>query len=346
MNLPCIQLDFLKALTDDTGIVQHSKFCIPNRKEGYTTDDNARALIVATKCYLTDKSSEIQKIIDRYLSFLYYMQRKDGRLYNFLGYDRRIVEEADSEECMGRTLWACGTCLNSSLSSSRRKLAKEIFDKAFPWSFSFKSLRAKALVILGLQQYFRAFPEDKNIVLNVKPLADYLMSWYGVASSGGWRWFEDYVTYANARLSHALLAACALTENQKYFQVGIESLNFLLKVQLLEEKFVPVGSNGWYLRGRERAFYDQQPIEASSTIEALHEALILTKDTKYREIMGTVFEWFLGNNSRNVAVYDVDTGACYDGITMHGLNLNQGAESTVSYLLARLKMDEQKNASQ
>ncbi len=175
MNLPRIQLDFLRALTDDTGILQHSKFCIPNRKEGYATDDNARALIVATKCYLTDKSPELQKIIDCYLSFLYYMQRKDGRINNFMRYDRRIVEEADSEECMGRTLWACGTCLNSSLNNSRRKLAKEIFDKAFPWSFSFKSLRAKAFVILGLQQYSQAFPEDTNIVLNVKPLADFLI---------------------------------------------------------------------------------------------------------------------------------------------------------------------------
>jgi len=344
LNLPCLQLDFLKALTDDTGIIQHSKFCIPNRKEGYCTDDNARALIVATKCYLTDQSREIKKIIDCYLSFLYYMQRKDGRLYNFMGYDRKIVEDVDSEECMGRTLWACGTCLNSSLDFSRRTLAKEIFDKAFPWSFRFKSLRAKALAILGLQQYFQAFPEDKNIVLNVKPLADYLMTWYGVASSDGWRWFEDSVTYANARLPHALFAACALTGDQKYFQVGVESLEFLLKVQLVEEKFVPVGSNGWYLRGGERAFYDQQPIEASSTIEALDEALKITKDTRYREIMGIAFEWFLGNNSKNVSVYDFETGACYDGITVEGLNLNQGAESTISYLLARLKMGEQKNS--
>ncbi len=336
-----MQLDFLKALTDDTGIIQHSKFCIPNRKEGYATDDNARALIVAAKCYLADKSPEMQKIIDCYMSFLYYMQRKDGRLYNFLGYDRKIVEEVDSEECMGRTLWACGTCLNSSLDSSRRSMAKEIFDKAFPWSFSFKSLRAKALAILGLQQYFQAFPEDKNIVLNVKPLADYLMTWYGVASSDGWRWFEDSVTYANARLPHALFAAYALTGEQKYCRVAVESLEFLLKVQLVEGKFLPVGSNGWYLRGGGRAFYDQQPIEASSTIEALDEALRITKDTRYRDVMGIVFEWFLGNNSKNVAVYDAETGACHDGITVHGLNLNQGAESTVSYLLARLKMGEQ-----
>lgn len=344
MKLPCIQLDFLKALTDDTGIIQHSKFSIPNRKEGYATDDNARALIVATRCYLTDKSSEIQEIIDRYLSFLYYMQRKDGRLYNFLGYDRKIVEEPDSEECMGRTLWACGNCLNSSLDSNRKSLAKEIFDKTFPWTFSFKSLRAKAFAILGLQQYFQAYPEDKNIVLNVKPLADYLMNWYGVASSDGWKWFEDYVTYANARLPHALLAAFNLTENQKYFQVGVESLEFLLKVQLIEDKFMPVGSKGWYPRGKERAFYDQQPIEASSTIEALDEALRITKDARYREIIKTVFEWFLGNNSKHVSVYDAETGACYDGITLHGLNLNQGAESTLCYLLARLKMEEQKNS--
>jgi len=174
---------------------------------------------------------------------------------------------------------------------------------------------------------------------------NYKINWYGVASCDGWSWFEDYVTYANARLPHALLAAYDLTGNKRYLEVGVESLEFLLKLQLIEGKFMPVGSNGWYLRGGERAFYDQQPIEASSTIEALDEALRITGDRRYGELMGKVFGWFLGNNSLDVSVYDVETGGCYDGITVHGLNLNQGAESTVSYLLARLKMEGQKDSS-
>ena len=346
MELPFVKIDFLKALTDDTGILQHSKFSIPNRREGYTTDDNARALIVATKWYLASKDPEMQKLVDLYLSFLLYMQRNDGRLHNFLGYDRKFIDHVGSEECMGHTLWACGTCVNSSLNLNQTLLAREIFDKTFGWAFRFKSLRAKAFSILGLQQYFEAHPEDKNPVLNVKALADYLIDWYDIASSGEWKWFEPFVTYANARLPQALFAAYAMTGNQKYYQVAVDSLEFLLKVQLVENKFVPVGNKGWCLRGEERAFYDQQPIEASCTVDALSEAFRITGDERYRKLAQTVFEWFLGNNSKNLTVYDSETGGCCDGITLQGLNLNQGAESTVSYLLSRLKMEDFKNISQ
>ena len=339
MNLPCIRLDYLKALTDDTGIIQHSKFSTQNRKEGYTTDDNARALIVATRCYSTDKHPAIQQIIDRYLSFIYYMQKKDGKLSNFLSYDRRIMDCLDSEDCTGRTIWACGTCVNSELDSNRRNLAKEIFDKALPCSFNFKSLRAIAYAILGLQQYLQAFPADKNIIPNAKVLADYLIDRYRITSFDSWNWFEDYVTYANARIPHALFAAYDFTKHQKYIDVGLESLEFLLKVQLIDGKFIPIGSNGWYLRGKKRALYDQQPIEAASTIEAVDEALRLTKNRRYQETIKRVFEWFFGKNSMGVTVYDAKTGACYDGITVDGLNLNQGAESMISYLLARIKME-------
>jgi len=343
LNLPPpIKLDFIKKLTDETGIFQHAKFSIPNRKEGYTTDDNARALIAATKYYSANNGREIQKLIDIYLSFIYYMQRDDGRLNNFLGYDRKIVEVPDSEDCMGHTLWACGTCLNSSLDLNRKNFAREIFDRTFACSSTFKSLRAQALSIMGLQQYYQAYPEDKNTVLNVKSFADNLMSWYTVASSDEWKWFEAYVTYANARLPHALFAAYDMTGNKKYFQVAFESLNFLLKDQIVEDKFMPVGNKGWYMKGKERAFYDQQPVDAACMIDALHEAYRLTENMQYLKLIRTVFGWFLGNNSKNVMVYDVETGACHDGINLQGLNLNQGAESTVSYLLARLQIDELK----
>jgi hypothetical protein len=344
LEFPSVNINFLRLLTDNTGILQHSKFCIPNRKEGYTTDDNARALIVASRSYMASKDVEMQRLANLYLSFLLYMQRNDGRLHNFLGYDRKILDQVGSEECMGQTLWACGTCVNTSLNLDETLLAKEIFDKTFRWAFGFKSLRAKAFSIIGLQQYSEAYPEDKNPVLNVKVLADYLIDWYDTASSSEWKWFEPYVTYANARLPQALLAAYVMTGNQKYYQVGVDSLEFLLKVQLVENKFIPVGNKGWYLKGGERTFYDQQPVEVSCTIDAISEAFRITGDERYRGLAQTVFEWFLGNNSKNLMVYDSETGGCYDGITLQGLNLNQGAESTLSYLLARLKMEDLKKS--
>lgn len=339
MKLLPIKLDFLKLLTDDTGILQHAKFVIPKRKEGYTTDDNARALIVCTRYYPVHGNSHVEKLVDVYLGFLLYMQRPDGRLHNFLSYNRKPMDDAGSEDSMGRTLWACGNCMNSELPQKKKMLSKEIFDKAFPWASSFKSLRAKALSILGLYNYHKAYPQDQNVVLNVKTLADQLLQCYKLVSSNSWNWFEPYLTYINGRLPHALFSAYDSTRNEKYLQVAKESLDFLLQVQIIDDRFVPIGNNGWYKMGGERAFYDQQAIEASCTVEAAFEALRTTGDKKYRSAAYTVFEWFLGRNSQGLTVYNRETGGCHDGITPHGLNLNEGAEATVSYLLARLKIE-------
>ncbi|MDH5482224.1 MAG: glycosyltransferase [Candidatus Bathyarchaeota archaeon] len=339
MKLPPIKLDFLRLLTDDTGILQHSKFAIPKRKEGYSTDDNARALIACTRYYTVQGNSQIERLIDVYLSFMLYMQRPDGRLYNFLRYNREFMDDASSEDCMGRTLWACGNCMNSLLPSKKKMLSKEIFDKTFPWASSFKSLRAKALSILGLCHYQKAYPQDQNVALNVKTLADQLLNYYKSVSSDDWNWFEPYLTYINGRLPHALFLAYNSTRDEEYLQVAKESLDFLLQVQMIDDKFVPIGNNGWYERGGERAFYDQQSIEASCMVETALEALQVTGDKKYRRAAHIIFEWFLGRNSKGFSVYNAETGGCHDGITPYGLNLNEGAEATVSYLLARLKME-------
>jgi len=339
LELPPIKIDFLKLLTDDTGILQHAKFAIPKRKEGYTTDDNARALIVCTRYYTIHGGSQIGKLIDVYLGFLLYMQRPDGKLHNFLTYGRKLMDDASSEDCMGRTLWACGNCMNSGLPPKKKMLSREIFDKTFRWASSFKSLRAKALSILGLSHYQKAYPQDQNVVLNVETLADQLLDCYKRVSSDGWNWFEPYLTYINGRLPHALFAAYDSIRDEEYLRVAKESLDFLLQVQMINDRFMPIGNNGWYKRGGERAFYDQQSIEASCMVEATLEALRITGDKKYRSAAYTVFEWFLGRNSQGLAVYNPETGGCHDGITPQGLNLNEGAEATVSYLLARLEIE-------
>jgi hypothetical protein len=339
LELPPVKLDFLKLLTDDTGILQHAKFAIPKRKEGYTTDDNARALIACIRYDAIYGNSEIGRLADVYLGFLFYMQRTDGKLHNLLGYDRRLMDNADSEDCMGRALWACGHCLNSRLPREKRMLAKELFDRTFTWCSSFKSIRAKALSIMGLYHYQKAHPQDQNASLNIEASAKQLIEHYDDESSDYWKWFEPYLTYINGRLPHALFLAYDSTKNDKYLQVAKDSLGFLLEVQMVEDRFLPIGNRGWYSRGGQRAIYDQQSVEASCMVEAALAAFRATGDEKYQKAAYTIFEWFLGRNSKNSVVYNAETGGCHDGITPHGLNLNEGAEATVSYLLARLELE-------
>jgi hypothetical protein len=339
LELPSVKLDFLKLLTDDTGMIQHATFAIPKRKEGYTTDDNARALIVCIRYDKIFGNSEIGKLADVYLGFLLYMQRADGKLHNLLGYDRRLMDNADSEDSMGRALWACGHCLDSKLLRQKKLLAKELFDRAFMWCSSFKSLRARALSIMGLHHYQKANPHDQNALLNIETFANQLIEHYEDESCDDWKWFEPYLTYINGRLPHALFLAYDCTKNGKCLEVAKNSLDFLLEVQMVEDRFLPIGNRGWYSRGGKRAFYDQQSIEASCMVEATLAAFRVTKDEKYERAAYTIFEWFLGKNSRNSVVYNEETGGCHDGITANGLNLNEGAEATVSYLLARLELE-------
>ncbi|MFX0202394.1 MAG: glycosyltransferase [Candidatus Hodarchaeota archaeon] len=339
MALPPIKLDHLKALTDDTGILQHAKYSTPQRSQGYTTDDNARALLACIKYHQLFNNDEMEKLIDTYLSFLLHMQRPDGKFHNLLSYECHFKDEVGSEDCMGRALWACGYVVNSRLTRGKTMLSKQIFDKGLKWISTFPSLRAKAYTILGLQYYAKAFPQDNNLILNTRTLTDQLCENYHRTASSDWQWFEPYMTYANARLPHALFEAYRLTRNDYYLQLGRASLDFLIQHQVLDNMFVPVGNKGFYSKLTEKAFYDQQPIEASCMVEAAKSAFHVTGDEKYLKIAHIAFSWFRGNNSRKLEVYDQKTGGCYDGITPQGINLNQGAESTICYLLARLELE-------
>jgi hypothetical protein len=337
MHYP-LRLDFLKALTDDTGLLQHAKYTVPVRKEGYCTDDNARAVIVCTRYLTQHHSSIVNKLLRTYLSFLLYMQREDGQLHNFLSYDRQYLDEVGSEDSMGHTVWACGTCLNSSLPADLKLAAKEIFDKVLPWALTFRSPRAKALSIMGLANYQTKFPTDKNAALNLEGLANQLVADYHAEADTDWKWFEPQLTYANARLPHALLLAHQATGKESYKTVALEALDFLINVQMNGNLFIPVGNHGWYQKKSDRAIYDQQAIEASCMVEAIATAYEATNNKPYLSFARDIFGWFLGKNLKNVSVYDQETGSCYDGITLHGVNLNRGAESMLAYLQACLVM--------
>jgi hypothetical protein len=331
-------------MTDDTGILQHAIFSIPNAREGYTTDDNARALIVSTLLDENSKFAGIEehlKLSRRYLAFLWLAFHSDtGRFRNFLGYDRKWLENVGSEDSHGRSLWALGTVLGHSQDAGLRGAAGRLFEAAVPAVLRFKSPRAWAFGILGVQAYLDWFPGDRAMQGIRNTLANRLLDIYERSRSDLWHWFERSLSYSNARMSQALVLAGWRSENQKMVATGIESLQWLLSTQCWGDKeiFVPIGSSGFYKEGQEKARFDQQPVEACATISACLEVYRLTGDGQWSEEARRVFLWFLGKNDLQVPLYDPITGGCKDGLHPDRVNENQGAESTLSFLMALLEM--------
>jgi hypothetical protein len=339
LKLPPVKLDFIISLTDDTGLLQHAKFGTPRREDGYTTDDNTRALIALTKYFQANGRSKIaDRLIDTYLSFVFHMQRKNGKMHNLLSYDRRFMDFEGSEDCMGRTLWSCGFIMASKLPSEKRLIGKEIFDKLLPWAFYFKSPRSIAFTIIGLKYYQKAYPKDPNLKKSIREFVEKLLGYYRTERSKEWHWFESYLTYANGRLPQALFEVNQEFSHPHSLQIAKESIDFLLKVQMINGIFMPIGNRGWYKKGEKRAIYDQQSLEAAVMTEAAMSAFRETGITNYRLMALAIFNWFLGQNTLKYAIYDLDNGGCYDGLTTKGLNFNMGAEAIVSYLSARLEI--------
>jgi hypothetical protein len=338
MKLPPIKLDHLRTLTNNTGIIEHSKFSIPNLKEGYTTDDNARALVAVLKYNEVHRDPNVTDLIRIYLSFLLQMQKPDGAFFNLMDSNLHIHDDT-LNDAQGQALWACGYAVQSNIESGVTPLAKEIFDKGLKWSFASSSPRIKAYAIHGLHHYNKAFPSDPNVPSNLIALAEQLTELYNTHCSQDWCWFEPYLTYANATLPQALFLAYESTGKKEFLNVAKETLEFLIQVQVRKGMFIPIGNRGWYHKGGTRSFYDQQPIEAAHMIEAASSAHRLTGDKNYQHIAYIVFNWFFGKNLKGVTLYNQATGGCFDGINPEGSNRNQGAESIISYLLARTEIE-------
>jgi glycosyltransferase involved in cell wall biosynthesis len=345
-GLPAMNTGHLLTMTDDTGMLQHAIFSVPNTREGYTTDDNARALVVSTRLDESaayDSRTEHPNLSRRYLAFLWLAFNSDsGRFRNFLGYDRKWLEETGSEDSHGRALWALGSVLGQSQDAGLRGAAGRLFEAAVPVVASFSSPRAWAFSILGLQAYLDWFPGDRVIqgVRNV--LANRLLDIYERSRAEGWNWFEKSLSYSNARLPQALILAGWRSNNERMIVAGLEALEWLVAAQHcgIEETYVPIGSNGFYSEGKEKARFDQQPVEACATISACLEAYRLTHQERWLEEAHRVFRWFLGKNDLQVPLYDATTGGCRDGLHPDRVNENQGAESTLSFLMALLDMQE------
>lgn len=342
-RLPPVKLDHLNRMTDATGIVEHAVFVVPNYPEGYTTDDNARALIVsvllehlgiAAPAGSTDLAS-------RYLAFLWLaFDPATNRFRNCLSYERQWQEPGGSEDSHGRALWGLGTVLGRSREKGLRGAAGRLFELAVPAAVNFKSPRACAFALLGLHEYLDSFPGDRAALSAADVLANRLLGSYRAHRSAGWEWFENSLSYSNARLPQALLRSGARSGNEEMKAAALQALNWLATIQRSEDKghFVPIGSQGFYTKKTEKARFDQQPVEACAVVSACLQAYSVTGENRWCKEAWSAFNWFLGDNDLQVALYDPSTGGCRDGLHPDRANENQGAESTISFLMALLEM--------
>jgi glycosyltransferase involved in cell wall biosynthesis len=346
-ELPELKLSHLNALTDDTGILQHAIFTIPNRAEGHTTDDNARALIFAIMLeQYSGKRGESGLLAPdfaaRYLSFLEHaFNPANGRFRNFLSYDRRWNEPVGSEDCHGRTLWSLGTVLGRSTDQGLRSAAGRLFESSLPAALEFHSPRAAAYTLLGIQEYLGAFSGDRDAQRSRSILSRRLVEMYESIRRPDWKWFENVVAYGNARLPQALLVVGSACEDDHMIADGLEALEWLMGEQHCEtgDHFVPIGSQGFYRQGQDKARFDQQPIEAAGAVSACLEAYRVTGKNRWRNEAWLAFNWFLGDNDLQLPLYDSVTGGCRDGLHPERANQNQGSESSLSFLMALLEMN-------
>jgi glycosyltransferase involved in cell wall biosynthesis len=340
-EMPIIKLDHMQRLTDDTGILQHALFTVPNYNEGYATDDNARALIVSTLLEsLGEQVSLAHALASRFLAFLWYaFDHRNGYFRNFLGFDRRWLENRGSDDSHSRALWGLGMVMALSKHAGLKALAGRLFGLALPKVPAMTSPRAWAYALLGMDGYLKEFSGDRAAQNARQTLTTKLLDLFDRTASGEWLWFENVLTYANASLAHGLLVAGAGMRRDDALEVGLKTLGWLVEKQRDERgHFVPVGSNGFYPRGGERARFDQQPIEADVTISACLEAYRLTGDSQWHKEARRAFEWFLGRNDLGVPLYDPASGGCCDGLHADRVNQNQGAESTLAFLHSLLEL--------
>jgi hypothetical protein len=340
--LPDANLEHLRLMTDDTGLLQHATFSVPRYADGYCLDDNARALLATALLEeaRTEDLKTIRALASRYLAFVSEaFNPKEGRFRNFLSYSRNWLEEFGSEDSHGRGLWALGTVIGHSYDPGRLSLCGSLFHAALPVVGDFSSPRAWAFTLLGIDEYLRAFQGDTHVQSVRKVLAERLLERFRQSSSSDWPWFEDRLTYCNARLSHALIASGARTGHQEMQDAGLRSLEWLAQIQISKDGyFSAIGTNGFFVRGGARAAFDQQPIEASALISACLEAGRITGEDRWNTHARRAFRWFLGQNELQQALYEPSTGGCRDGLHAERVNENQGAESTLAFLLALLEM--------
>ncbi|UKT65470.1 glycosyltransferase family 4 protein [Pedobacter mucosus] len=334
--MPSLNLSHVSLLTDDTGIIQHAKFGIPNLKEGYCIDDNARALILTLLAYDQNKNQTSLKLMPIYLSFIQYLQREDGNFRNFLSYNRNYLDEVGSEDSFGRTIWSLGYLIYAGPNNSYREFGKELFSNAVPHFNNLKYLRAIANTIIGISYYLNAHPGDELLVKEINRLSKKLTNAYSSNKDGDWHWFEEMLTYDNAILPLALLSHYEVTGNKESYKTAMEAIAFLDSFSFENGYLNPVGNAGWMKKQGKNPIYDQQALETMAMVLLYSKTFAITKDDQYLSKMQISYEWFLGKNSLHIPLYDYETHGCADGLQFNSVNRNQGAESTLAYFISHL----------
>jgi len=342
-ELPPLKLDHLFRMSDHTGIFQHAIFNVPNYREGYCTDDNARAFILTL--LLPEMTSRVAKLdldhlASSYLAFLWNaFDMQSCRFRNFMSHSRDWLEATGSEDSHARGLWAAGMALGRSRNDGHRNLCALLFQKGLPVVETFTSPRAWAFALVAIHEYLRTFSGDRSVNQLRDVLTSRLLEHFRASATDDWPWFEQSVTYDNAKLSHAMMLSGYWTSRGDVLEVGLKSLRWLVEAQKAPDgHFTPVGSNGFWVRGGEMARFDQQPLEAHSMISACLEAHAITQDEYWRIAARRCFEWFLGRNDLGQPVYDSSTGGCRDSIHQDRLSQNLGAESSLAFYLSLAEM--------
>jgi len=340
-QLPELNLDHLVRMTDSIGLFQHATFTVPNYAEGYCTDDNARAFILTLLLEeLGADSPRVRALATTYLAFLTYAFDPDSKRFrNFMSFDRKWQEGQGSEDCHGRAIWALGMGVGRSRRPSFQALDGQLFNRALPVTTEFKSPRAWAFTLLGIHEYLRRFSGDRLAQQTREILAARLLEGFGNCSAEDWPWCEEVVTYDNARLAQALIVSGDASGRRDLVDTGVQALQWLVELQTSENgHFRPIGSNGFFQRGQARAEYDQQPIEAGAMVSACLEAFRVTARNYWYEQAARAFDWFLGWNDLGIELYSPNSGGCYDALHVDRPNQNQGAESTLAFLVSLAEM--------
>jgi hypothetical protein len=331
-----MQTGHFLSMCDDTGLFQHAVHSVPDRSHGYCVDDNARALLLACALNEPGEQALANVLTARFAAFVQHAWNPDtGRFRNFMGFNRIWLEDKGSEDSHGRTLWALGECARKDASPSRRRWATALFAQALPAAKTFRSPRASAFTLLGLDAYCTAAPDDRHAREIRHILADRLMSGLKSVETPDWQWFEESLAYDNARLPQALIVTGMATQTPGYVDAGLRSLRWLMSQQTASTGcFRPVGTASFgEIRTSPRAF-DQQPVEATATIAACLSAWRADDDAEWKTIATRVFSWFLGSNDLSITLVDPETGSCRDGLHPDRANENRGGESVVCYLLS------------
>jgi Glycosyl transferases group 1 len=340
-ELPELRLDHLRRLSDATGVFHHAKYSLPKFDEGYCTDDAARALLLTVMLEETgDNTPDVRLLASTYSAFLNHaFIFKTRRFHNFMSFDRRWLDEDGSDLCYARALLALATCIARSQREDLRRWAIELFNRALPAIENTTSPRAWALGVVAIHEYFRQFSGDRVASRIRDALTQRLIGQFQAARAHDWPWFETELSRDNACLPHALILSGRWTSCGEAFDIGMCSLRWLMGVQTAEAgHFRPIGSNGFYRRGGTRAYFDQQPTEAWSSVAACIDAQQGTGEEFWLKETSRAFEWFLGGNDLGLPLYDASSGGCFDGLQVDHIDLNQGAESTLSFLLSLQEM--------